>query len=277
MSMELAARSLLFTPATRTDRFAKAAGSGADVVAIDLEDSVAPAEKDGAREQALPWFATPRTAREIRALRINSLRTEHGLKDVLALRRMQARPDVIIVPKVESPADLEQLSELLRDSSHQVRFLAGIESAKGLSRVDSIAQSAAPLAALFLGAGDLSADLRCANSREALLYARSHIVRAAAVARIEVFDSPCFDLSDPATLAEEAESAVQLGFTGKAAIHPRQIAPIHAAFTPSARQIEEAEQILAENEKGVGVVGGQMVDEAVARRARRILALARRT
>jgi (S)-citramalyl-CoA lyase len=277
MSLEHTVRSLLFTPGTRPDRFAKAAASGADIVAIDLEDSVAPAEKDAAREQTLPWFSAPRAGQELRALRINSLRTEHGLKDVLAIRRTEARPDLVLLPKAGSPAELEQLDELLGGPLQAIRFVAGIESARGLSRVDSIAQSTPRLAALFLGAGDLSADLRCANTREGLLYARAHIVRAAAQARIDVLDSPCFDLSDPATLAAELESAIGLGFTGKAAIHPKQIAPIHAAFTPSARQIEEANRILMESDKGVGVVGGQMIDEADARRARRILALARRT
>jgi (S)-citramalyl-CoA lyase len=154
---------------------------------------------------------------------------------------------------------------------------ATADAAAALARLDEIAGATPRLAALLLGSADLSADLRAANGWESLLYARSHLVRAAAAAGLDVLDAPCFDLSEPGTLEEEARGAQRLGFTGKCAIHPKHIATINATFSPAAGEVGEARLILAENEKGVGVVGGRMIDEAMARRARRVLALAERT
>ena len=268
------ARSLLYTPATRSDRFEKAIGCGADIVAVDLEDAVAPGDKPAARRNALAWLAAPYVGRATRALRMNGTRTVHGLRDILALLEAQARPDFILAPKVEAAADLEQLDALLQGPLADVRFIALIESAKAFASLDEIARSTQRLAAFQLGSADLSADLRAANSWESLLHARSHLVRAAAAAGIDVIDTPFFDLSDTAALEAETRGVLRLGFTGKAAVHPNQIALINATFSPTASEIEHARAVLAENEKGVGLVGGQMIDEALARRARRVLALA---
>jgi (S)-citramalyl-CoA lyase len=273
MTQGLFARSLLYTPATRPDRFEKALSCGADIVAVDLEDSVAPKDKAEARQNASAWLAAPSDP-TLRAVRINSTRTAHGLRDVLALLDTQVKPDLILLPKVEAAADLEQLAALLQGPMAEVRFIALIESARALARLDEIARSTPRLAAFQLGSADLSADLRAANSWESLLYARSHLVRAAAAAGIDVIDTPFFDLADAQALEEETRRVLRLGFTGKAAVHPKQIAAINATFSPTATEIEQARAVLSENEKGVGLVGGQMIDEAVARHARRVLALA---
>jgi (S)-citramalyl-CoA lyase len=268
------ARSLLYTPATRSDRFQKAVSSGADIVAVDLEDSVAPGDKMAARQNALAWLAAPCAGGAARALRINGTRTLHGLRDILAIVEARAKPELILLPKVEAAADIEQLDALLQGPLDGVRFVALIESAKAFARLDEIARSTPRLLAFQLGSADLSADLRAANSWESLLYARSQLVRAAAAAGIEVIDTPYFNLSDTAALEAEARAVLRLGFTGKAAVHPKQIAAINTAFSPTAAEIEQARAVLAENEKGVGLVDGQMIDEAIARRARRVLALA---
>jgi (S)-citramalyl-CoA lyase len=270
----LLARSLLFVPAVRPDRFAKAAASGADIVAVDLEDSVAAGDKAAGREQALGWLAAPRSGRAARAVRINSTRTVHGLRDLLALLDAPAQPDLLILPKVEAAADLEQVDMLLGPLSGPTRLLALIESAKALAHVAPIARRTPRLAGLMFGSADLSADLRAANSWESLLYARSLVVAAGAAAGLEVLDAPCFDLADERAVEEEARGALRLGFTGKCAIHPKHVAAINATFSPTAEEVEHARAVLVENEKGVGVVGGQMIDEAIARRARRVLTLA---
>jgi (S)-citramalyl-CoA lyase len=275
MSKAFLGRSLLYTPATRPDRFEKALSSGADIVAVDLEDSVAPGAKAAARQNVLTWLSGPRTGRAARAVRINSTRTVHGLRDLLAVVEAQAMPELILLPKVEAGADLEQLEALLQGPLAGVRFIALIESARAFGRLDEIARSTPRLAAFQLGSADLSADLRATNSWESLLYARSRLVTAAAAAGIEVIDTPCFDLSDESVLEGEARGALRLSFTGKSAVHPKQIAVINATFSPAAAEVEHARAVLAENEKGVGIVGGQMIDEAIARRARRVLALAR--
>jgi (S)-citramalyl-CoA lyase len=241
---------------------------------VDLEDSVSPGDKASARQNVLAWLAATPGGRASRAVRINSTRTVHGLRDVLALLDAQATPDLILLPKTEAAADLEQLEALLQGPMAEVRFIALIESATAFARLDEIARSTPRLTAFQLGSADLSADLRAANSWETLLYARSHLVRAAAAAGIDVIDTPFFDLADAQALEDETRSVLRLGFTGKAAVHPNQIAAINATFSPTTTEIEHARAVLAENEKGVGLVGGQMVDEAIARRARRVLALA---
>ena len=263
-----------FVPCPRPDRFDKAVSSGTDIVAVDLEDSVAPRDKAEARQNALAWFSAARTGHTARALRINSTRTAHGLRDILAILEAQAKPDLIILPKVEAAADLEQLDALLQGPCAEIRFIALIESAKAFARLDEIARSSLRLVAFQLGSADLSADLRAASSWESMLYARSSLVRAAAAAGIDVIDTPFFDLSDAQELEEETRRVLRLGFTGKAAVHPKQIAVDQRRVLAHHGGNRARETVLAENEKGVGLVDGQMIDEAIARRARRVLALA---
>ncbi len=268
-------RSWLFTPATMPDRFDRAAGSGADVLILDLEDAVAPHRKDEARGVALDFLSRPGASDRIHcALRINPLTTPHGLEDVLALLRSEARPAAIIVPKVESAEMVRLIDGLLVDGGRATPLVPLIESARGVAMAEAIAGACPRVEALFLGAADLVADLGAVMTWEALLSARSRVVNAAAMAGVGAVDSPFFDLRDDSGLVEETQRAIRLGFTAKAAIHPKQIGPINAALTPSADAVAQARCILKENAKGVGVVGGRMVDEAVARKARRVLAAA---
>ena len=125
--------------------------------------------------------------------------------------------------------------------------------------------------ALLFGAADMSADLGAATTWAPLAYARSRLVAACALAGVLAINSPFFDVKDEGGLTQETAQAVALGFAGKAAIHPNQIAAINAALTPRPEEVTQARAILAENAKGVGVVQGHMVDEAVARKARRTL------
>ena len=265
-------RSWLFTPATRPDRFDKAAASGADVSIIDLEDSVAPADKAEARRTALAHLARPATVSCRRALRINSLDRRVGLADLHALLESSACPDYVVLPKTETPAHLQILDRLLTEADKATRLVALLESARGLAAVEEIAAATPRLEALLFGAADMSADLGTQTAWAPLAYARSRLVAACALAGVLAVDSPFFDLKDHEGLAQEtAPQAVALGFAGKAAIHPNQIAAINVALTPRPEEVDQARAILAENAKGVGVVQGHMVDEAVARNARRIL------
>ncbi len=264
-------RSLLFTPATRPERFAKAALCGADVLILDLEDSVAPADKQSARETALRALGAGRDGGPAWALRINGLGTRAGLADVAGLLDGAAQPDFILLPKADSAAHLQLLDRLLGEGGCQARLIGLVESVAALSNLSAIAAATPRLAALMLGAADLAADLGCGDRAANLDHARLRLVEACALHGIDALDSPFFDLEDGAGLVEAATRAADCGFTGKAAIHPRQIPSIRAAFTPSAADIARAHAILAANEGGVGSVAGQMVDEAVARRARRIV------
>src|SRR5271163_3147198 len=264
-------RSWLFTPATRPDRFAKAAASGADVCIIDLEDSVAPADKAKARQTALGYLTQPAAGSCGWALRMNGLETRFGLADLQALLESSASPDYLVLPKTESAAHLQILDRLLAEAGKTTRLVALIESAQGLAACEAIAGSTPRLEALLFGAADMSADLGAGTAWAPLAYARSRLIVACALAGVLAIDSPFFDMKDHEGLTQEISQAVALGFTAKAAIHPHQIAPINAALTPRPEEVAQARAILAENAQGVGVVQGQMVDEAVARKARRVL------
>jgi (S)-citramalyl-CoA lyase len=264
-------RSWLFTPATRPDRFEKAAASGADVSILDLEDSVAPTDKAEARRTALAGLAKPAPDSYRRALRVNGLETRFGIADLQALLESGASLDYLVLPKTESAAHLQILVRLLAEAGKATRLVALIESARGLAAVEEIATATPRLEALLFGAADMSADLGAATAWAPLAYARSRLVAACALAGVLAIDSPFFDVKDHDGLTQETAQAVELGFAGKAAIHPNQITTINAALTPRPVEVARARAILAENAKGVGVVQGQMVDEAVARKARRIL------
>lgn len=269
-----ARRSWLFTPATRPDRFARAGEAGADVLIIDLEDAVAPGDKDRARAAALAHLDAGRGTAPAHALRVNGLRTRTGLDDLRLLLESRTGPDAVILPKVETPDEPRLADAWLAEAGSRAALVALVESARGVEAAPEIARSTPRLSALMFGAADLAADLGAPAAWEPLLYARSRVVAAAAAAGIGAIDAPYFDLKDQAGLEAELRAAVALGFAAKAAIHPGQVAAINAALTPSAAAVAEAREILAQNEAGVGVVGGRMVDEAVARRARRILAAA---
>ena len=269
-----ATRSWLFTPGTRPDRFAKASAVGADVAIIDLEDSVAPNEKESAREVALGYLASPRNARARIALRINGLDKAAGVADVNALLHVRTWPDFLVLPKTETSGHLQILDRLLAAAGANTHLIGIVESAAGLAAVEAISAATPRLAGLMLGAADLAADLGADAAWEPLAFARSRLVAASALHAVMPIDSPFFDIHDERGLREETGRAIALGFEAKAAIHPNQIAIINAALTPTEAAVAKARAIIAENAKGVGTVGGEMIDEAVARKARRVLAAA---
>ena len=267
-------RSWLFTPATRPDRFAKASAVSADVIILDLEDAVAPNDKDRARITALDYLRSGKTDGVRRALRINGLDTRAGIADLNALLETGAAPDYLVLPKTESAGHLQILDRLLTAAGKDTRLIGLIESARGLAAVEAIAAATTRLTGLMLGAGDMAADLGSATAWAPLAFARGRLIAACALAGVTPIDAPFFDLHDEAGLKQEVAAAVALGFAAKAAIHPAQIGAINAALTPSVEAVEKARAILAENAKGVGTIDGQMIDEAIARKARRTLAAA---
>jgi (S)-citramalyl-CoA lyase len=154
------------------------------------------------------------------------------------------------------------LDRLLTAVGKATRLVGLIESARGLAALEAISTATPRLAGLMFGAADMSADLGAATTWQPLVYARGRLIAVCASADILAIDSPFFELHDEAGLKQEVTAAVALGFSAKAAIHPAQIGPINAALTPTV------------NAKGVGTVDGEMIDEAVARKARRTLAAA---
>ena len=267
----LSLKSWLFTPATKSDRFTRAADVHSDALIIDLEDAVAPSAETEARETALRYLAGISADRLPCALRINSPDTRFGLDDLRALLNSPAKPDYLVLPKCDSSALIALVGNLLREAKKTAQIIALIESAKAIGALREIAGGEAKPAALVFGAADMAADLGAETAWEPLLWVRARIIQAAASAGIAALDSPYFDIADTEGLKQETKASANLGFRGKCAIHPAQIATINAFLTPSEQQVAEARQILVVNQQGVGSVDHEMVDEAVARKARLVL------
>ncbi|MFM6617617.1 MAG: itaconate degradation C-C-lyase RipC [Microcystis panniformis] len=267
----LALKSWLFTPATKSDRFSRAAEVKADALIIDLEDAVAPTAKEEARIAALRYLAEISSDHLTCALRVNSPDTRFGLDDLQALLLSPAEPDYLILPKCDSSALVGLVGNLLREANKSTQVIALIESTKAIGALAEMVSGQIRPAAFIFGAADMAADLGAETAWEPLLWVRSCLIHAAASAGIAAFDSPYFDIADSEGLKQETKASVNLGFHGKCAIHPVQIATINEVLTPTAQQIAKAQQILTVNRQGVGAVEGQMVDEAVARKARLVL------
>jgi citrate lyase beta subunit len=267
-------RAILFVPGNRPDRFGKALASGAPAIVLDLEDAVAPAEKAKARGSVLEWFAQqPRDGAVAAGVRVNHCATRHGIHDLAALVEHARRPDFILLPKVESPFEVTLAARLMPE----VPLLCTIESAIGLHAAFDIARASPSVAGLGFGGADLAADLRAEMSWDALYHARGTVVQAAASVAAAVLDVPYLNLASDDGLREECLRAKAMGFTGKFAIHPRHVAGIVSAFAPSPAEIERARKILRAAEEAAGNAGragDSMIDEALLRSARRIVAAA---
>lgn len=269
--MTLALQSMLFVPATKPDRFAKALASGADCVCIDLEDAVPAEDKAGARADALAAvasFGDPRLA-----IRINGVMTRAGLADLLALAAAAVRPALVFVPMVESAVEIMLVRSILGDPA--VRLVPLIETVAGLRAADAIAADPGT-AMLMFGGGDFSAQLGTPLAWEPLAVARAQLVMAAAGANKPALDVPFIDLGDTAGLEDECRRAKALGFAAKAAIHPAQVAAIHAVFRPTAGDVAEAQSVLAAFAAGGFRPirhNGRMLEAPVVRRFEQILAL----
>jgi citrate lyase subunit beta/citryl-CoA lyase len=250
----------LTVPGNDARKLAKAATIAVDEVILDLEDAVAAAEKDAARETV----ARALRDHDWRAATV-AIRVNRGSADDLALVRA-ARPDVVVLPKVESPDELLGLP---------VPAEAQIETARGLVECERIA-AARGLEALVLGPGDLAASLGVPEltigSGAHVEYALARIVVAARAFGVAAIDGPFVALDDPEGLRASAGRARAFGYDGKWCIHPSQIEICNEAFAPTAAELERAHRILAS--EGVVRLDGEMVDEATRRMAQAVVARA---
>ena len=267
----------MFVPAVRPDRFAKAVATGADAVCIDLEDGVSVEQKDEARDNALALLAEHPACRAEVMLRINEPGSDLGERDLAALVGAGVAPDSLMVPKVSGPEALTSLERRLGPALAGLPLIVQIETARGLAAAETIATASPNVAVLFFGAVDLSAELGCAIEWDALLYARSRVVAAAALVGVDAMDTPFMDVSDPDQLDEEAAAVRRLGFTGKAAIHPTQVPVIQGAFSPDAAAVAWARRMVEAYEANLGgvlLVDGKLIERPVIASAQRILAIA---
>ena len=224
-------RSFIFSPGLRPEMYPKALASGADIVCVELEDGVAPKDKDAARAHAMKLFETPQADDGVeRIVRINCLREAFGMADVQAVLTADAPPPALMLPKVRTPEEIVLLDDLLTERGHDMRLHVIIETNRALEAVFEIAHCSPRIEALFFGGVDMAAELRCENAWEPLLYARSRVVHAAASAGLDVIDVPYLDLEDTDGMIAAAKRAKTLGFSGKGAIHPKQIGAINDDF-----------------------------------------------
>jgi citrate lyase subunit beta / citryl-CoA lyase len=277
------ARSFLFVPGDRPERFSKALGSGADAVILDLEDAVGPAAKPIARQAILEYIvAEPSSALWIRINAIGTLAHSEDFAFIKELSTTLHRTGSslsiqIMLPKVESRTLTEQMVASLAHPAG-INIIAQIESALGLDQARDVAQSPC-ISRLAFGSIDYSLDLGlAADDDNALLHARSHLVWVSRLAGLAApIDTVTVNLKDPAVIQHDAGLAKRLGFSGKLCIHPSQVAPVNEAFSPSLKEIAWARQVIeASAAAGDGAVsmGGQMIDRPVLLRAQRILDLA---
>lgn len=276
-------RSYLFVPGSRPDRFAKALAAGADAVVIDLEDAVAPADKDTARATVCAFLRAPPAGGPAVFVRTNSLRGRAGLCDLLALTGATGGQHPgwagLLLPKVDGPSDVRLAAGLMDEQGIPGILGALIESAEGLHHVMTIAGASPRLGFLMFGGADLSTELRVPLAWEPLAQARGQVVHAAARHGLDAVDMPWIALDDEDGYRSELARSVVHGFTARAAIHPRQIAAIHAALTPAAAAVTQAERVLAAFEAAAGracLLDGRLVERPVVLAARRTLALAGR-
>ena len=278
-------RSRLYLPGSEPKYFINAGLHGPDAVILDLEDSVHPAEKDTARILVRNALRAVDFGAAERMVRINQMPL--GLADLEEI--VCEGPDVILIPKVESPAqvvEVEQKTDAILEGCGQTRsiwLMPILESALGIENAVAIAAASAQVVALTIGLEDYTADLGVVKTREGSesLYARSRLVNAAHAARVQAIDSVYGDVADMDGLRRWGEASRALGFEGMGCIHPLQIAVIHEAFAPTADEIEKALKIVAAYEEaqqhGLGVVslGSKMIDPPVVQRALKLGAQAR--
>ena len=267
-------RTLLFTPGLRIDRFVKAVKGNSDMVCLDLEDGVAPTFKDEARLKAIPALAEL-SASDKTGIRINSIKSQDGMRDLLELCDFGVAPSSILLPKVDSPEEVKWVAEILFQAGfHKTRLMVIIETVRGLHAASEIALASKVVDTLLFGGADLSAEMGASLDWEAMLYARGKVIHAAATAELGVIDVPHLDINDVAGLKKEAELAQRMGFTGKAAIHPIQVPVINDIFSPTEEKIAFAKRVIEAYENsshGVTLLDGKVVEIPVVKAMRRAL------
>ena len=281
-------RSMLFLPGNNPNMLINGNCLGADAVIFDLEDAVAPAEKDAARilVRNTMRYMDFRGCEII--VRINSIDTPFWKEDHATI--LPWKPDLILLPKTGSASDvaaadayMTQLEESLGLEKNTVGLMPLIETALGVENAFSIAGAAKRVQALFLGAEDLTADLQCKRTKEGreIEYARTRLVVAARAAGVDVYDTPFTDVNDDEGIRTDAELAKALGFTGKASISPRHVEVINQVFSPTEKEVDYAyevmEAIAQAKAQGKGAIAlhGKMIDAPIVARARRTIDMAR--
>jgi citrate lyase subunit beta/citryl-CoA lyase len=265
-------RSLLFTPGDRPDLIAKAAGLGADLMVVDLEDAVAASGKDAARSCAVDAMRglEPARRRSPILLRINPIGTAWFADDVDAA--VEGGFAGVVYPKLEQTSEVECLHDLAgRGNADHLWVIGGLESAFGIAGCRHLVSA---VDAVYFGAEDYIAHLggRRSEAGDEVLYARSEVVLAGRLAGIPTIDQAVVHLRDDARFRADAVRGRALGYRGKICLNPRQVELAREVFTPSKQELANARALLAAGRSGVTVVGGEMIDDVHVRAAEALLA-----
>ena len=267
-------RCLLFVPGSRPERYEKAIATGADQVCIDLEDAVAPGDKESARASLFAFLADKPEGRSEIGLRINPLSTALGQADLAALAASGLKPAFVMLPKVETAAELAQADQAL--AAIDTVFIAQIETPRGLLDARAIAAASPRLQALMFGGFDYIVALRGRASWESFFHPRVQLATIAAEAGVGCLDVPWLDIKDEAGLVAETDRVIALGFTAKAAIHPAQVGPIQQRYLPTADEYARAQRVieaLSANRGEAIQLDGKLVDRPIEIAAERAVAL----
>lgn len=270
---------MLFTPGNRPDRFLRVLDTKADGIVIDLEDAVSQEDKDSARQAVLDFLKTNPYANVDRpflaCVRINSIQTQAGIKDIAAFCDAKIFPPAFVFPKVEYAAEIKLYDHHFSlPECQNLMYMALIETAIGLQNADEIAKASPRLQGLSFGGADLAADLGALLDFEPMLFARSRIVQAARTKSLCVMDVPYLNIHDDAGNRAEALRVKAMGFTGKYAIHPGQIDTLHEVFSPSKEELATAQAIVDVYNAAKGNAAqfnGKMIDVPVYKNALRLL------
>ena len=279
-------RSVLYMPGSNTRAIEKARTLPVDAIILDLEDSVAPDGKASARKQVSDAVTAGGFGSRELIVRINGLDTTWWLEDLDAVAK--AKPDAVLIPKVSSPSQLEDVAERLVDISadHRIRVWAMMETPLAMLNAREIAAAARDvetrLAAFVMGTNDLAKETRAkiTSGRAAMLSWLMNCVAAARAYGLDILDGVFNDLADAEGFARECAQGRDMGFDGKTLIHPNQVAACNAAFSPSEEEVAQARKVIAafelpENrDRGVVALDGRMVERLHADMARRTVAIA---
>ena len=269
-------------PGSNTRAMEKARALPADVIILDLEDAVAPGAKADAREHAAAAVRSRGYgAREV-VIRVNGLQTPWGRDDVVAAAR--ARPDAVLVPKVESAQSVLEVLDALASAGgpDRVAIWCMLETPRGILEARAIAAATPRVGALVMGTSDLTKDLhaRHARDRQPLLTSLGLSILAARAAGIAALDGVHLDLDDDAGLAEACRQAAEMGFDGKTLIHPKQIEAANQAFGPTGTEIAWARRVVAAHAqadaegRGIVLLDGRLIENLHVEEAHRVIALA---
>lgn len=281
-------RSMLFMPGNNAGMLLNADILGADAIILDLEDAVSPTEKDAARILVRNALRTLGYHGVEVIVRINSIDTEFWKDDLREI--LPCRPNMILPPKINSGGDVRAVDEFMTEleaqnnmTPGQIKLIPLLETALGIENAYQIASAAPRVAAMLLGAEDLTADLQCKRTKggDEIFYSRSRVVVAARAAGVDCYDTPWTDVEDLEGLEKDAAFAKALGFTGKASISPRHLTTINRVFSPTMADIDYARDVMdcitAAKAEGKGVVSlrGKMIDAPIVARARQVLEMAK--